>query len=63
MRVVGRDHKGPDENLEKVMRKSEQDGLTPNYEKFRWSQKHGVHGRSAKRGGAAGLQEESGSDC
>ena len=32
-RVVGRDHKEHDENLDKVMRKFEEDGLTLNYEK------------------------------
>ena len=57
VRVVGRDHKEHDENLDKVMHKFEEHGLTLN------SQEHGVHGRSTHREGAAGLQEESGSDC
>lgn len=33
MRVVGRDHKEHDENLDKVMRKFEEHGPTLNYQK------------------------------
>ena len=58
MRVVGRDHKEHDENLDKVMRRFEEHGLTLNYEKCVIAAKSMEY-----RGGAAGLQEESGSDC
>ena len=58
VRVVGRDHKEHDENLDKVMRKFEEHGLTLNYEKCIMGQ-----GRSSHRRGASGLQEKSGSDC
>ena len=64
MRVVGRDHKKHDENLDKVMRKFEEHGLTLNYENCVIGTKSmEYNGRSSHRRGAAGLQEESGSDC
>ena len=53
VRVLGRDHKKHDENLDNVRRKFEEHGLA----------ELGVHGRSAHGRGAADLQEESGSDC
>ena len=34
VRVVGRDYKEHDENLDKVMHKYGKHGLTPNYEKW-----------------------------
>ena len=64
VRVVGRDHKEHDENLDKVMRKFEEHGLTLNYENCVIGTKSmEYNGRSSHRRGAAGLQEESGSDC
>ena len=64
VRVVARDHKEHDENLDKVMRKFEEHGLTLNYENCVIGAKSmEYNGRSSHRRGAAGLQEESGSDC